>query len=429
MKAYPHNALLVSLLWILSASGPSLPGADWPQFRGPNFNGSSGARNLPETWSVTENVVWRTKLPGPGSGAPAIVGDIVYVSTFDRDSGQVAAMALGRKKGNVIWKVPVGEGVNSTRFGRENYMAESSPVASDQGAIFQFGTGDLMAFDQRGEIRWQRNLSHEYGRFVINFGYANSPLLFDGRLFVEILDRRKGLVLALDPDTGEYLWVAERWTDARAESREAYTTPFPFQNGGRVDLLVFGGDMLTAYDPATGRERWRWAEFNPFKRENFRVVSSPVAAGETVVVTAPQLNPMYGLELRDGKPEVKWIFEKPTPDVPTPAYYDGKLFVLAGRRNTLSCLNPQTGHLIWQGRLEKSSYLRASPTAADGKLFIISAEGEAFVVSAGDEFKILSRIEMGEYPCRAPIVAVDDRLYIRTGASLYCIGKSIEGGG
>ena len=409
---------------IVACSFYGIEAADWPQFRGPDFNGSTNETDLPVNWSTTENVLWKTPLPGPSSATPAVVGEFIFITALDRTSSEISAMALDRKGGKVLWNIPIGYGELNQGYGRENFMTEPSAVSDGNKAIFLFGTGDLAAFDLNGRAIWHRNFQEEYGKFSINWGYASSPLLYENRLYVQVLHRNDAYVLCIDPATGENIWKIARRSDARAESREAYTTPLPLRNGQESLILILGGDHLTAHDPLSGLERWRWGTLNPNKRENFRAVASPVVGDGFVYINAPQLAPLYALRLGEEVPKLAWTFEHPTADIPTPVYYKDRLFLLAGKRKVITSLNPVTGKVIWQTPLEVRTFLRASPMAADGKIYCISADGEIVVLAATDELKILSRIEMGEYPCRSSIVASQGKLYIRTGENLYCIGRS-----
>ena len=416
------RALLITGLAAISTV--PLAATDWPQFRGPYFNGSTDETDLPASWSRSENIVWKTSLPGPSSATPSVVGELILVTAIDSDSSEISALALNRGTGEILWNVPIAYGELNQGYGRENFMTEPSAVSDGEKAIFLFGTGDLVAFDLAGKALWHRNFQAEYGPFRINWGYASSPLLYEGRLYVQVLHRHDGYLLCIDPETGRNLWKISRKTNARAESREAYTTPLPLGEREKTLILIFGGDYLTAHDPLSGTERWRWGGFNPKGRENFRAVASPVIGDAFIYLSAPQQNPLYALELRREAPRLAWTFDHPTADVATPVYYRDRLFLLAGRRKVLTSLHPKSGEVIWQTPLEVRTFLRASPMAADGKIYCISADGEVVVLSAADQLEILARIEMGEYPCRSSIVASRGRLYIRTGENLYCVGRS-----
>jgi outer membrane protein assembly factor BamB len=119
--------------------------------------------------------------------------------------------------------------------------------------------------------------------------------------------------------------------------------------------------------------------------------------------------------------QIAWRLTEFTPDVPTPLYCQNMLFVLDGNRQMMTCLDPNTGAKKWQGSLGVKEVFSASPTAADGKIYCISENGTAVVLSAGDEFKILSTITMGESPVMSSIAIAAGRLLIRTSRNLYCI--------
>jgi outer membrane protein assembly factor BamB len=119
--------------------------------------------------------------------------------------------------------------------------------------------------------------------------------------------------------------------------------------------------------------------------------------------------------------DLAWSTKEYAPDVCSPLVMDGKLFVLDGNRKVMTCFEPATGEIHWRGELGGRSAFQASPTGADGKIYCISMGGEVIVLSAGDEFKVLSRIEMGERECRSTISVADDQIFIRTAQNLYCI--------
>jgi outer membrane protein assembly factor BamB len=276
--------------------------------------------------------------------------------------------------------------------------------------------------------------------------YGSSPLLFEGRLYVQVLQRtpapgdypglagsegeRESYLLALDPKTGKTLWKHIRPSDARMESLESYGTPIPHFAGGKAQLLVVGGDCLTGHDPATGAELWRGYGLNRKRGEWMRIVPSPVSAGDLAIACGPKQEPLiaFRTDLKGDISEkgVAWIFdEKQTPDVCTPAYANGRLYVLNGDKQVLTCLEAKTGAKIWQGQLGHRTVIRSSPTVADGKVYTISEKGELVICAAdGPEFKILSTHTFeGADPTRSSVAVSDGQLFIRTAGALYCVGK------
>ncbi|HEV7868516.1 MAG TPA: PQQ-binding-like beta-propeller repeat protein, partial [Chthoniobacteraceae bacterium] len=218
----PRILLLAALAFALPAQAEN-----WPQWRGPAFNGSSSERGLPSTWSATEGVKWSVPMPGPSGATPAIWGDAVFVSTPDANKN-LQLMCLNRKDGSVRWQKQVGTG--DITKGKGN-MASPSPITDGKAVYALFGTGDLAALDFQGNVLWQRNLGNDYGKFSIMWIYGSSPLLYKDKLYLQVLQRtpvppdypnvndgkteRDSYLLCLDPATGKDLWRQVRPTDAK----------------------------------------------------------------------------------------------------------------------------------------------------------------------------------------------------------------------
>jgi outer membrane protein assembly factor BamB len=432
---------ILPTLACLSLTTFAIHAENWPEWRGPLLNGTSPETGLPTTWTK-ETVKWTAPMPGPSGGSPIVWGDTVFVVSPDTDANLIL-LALNRKDGKVRWQKQVGTG-NITK-GRAN-MASPSPVTDGKIVYVLFGTGDFAALDFNGKVIWSRNLSSEYGRLSFNWIYGSSPLLFQGKLYLQVLQRnpapadypgqaggdpaRESFLLCVDPATGKNIWKVTRTTTAHDESQESFATPVPsVGKDGKVQLLIMGGDCVSAHDPATGAELWRGYGLNPTQRGDMREVPSPVSADGLVVVAGPKKGPLLAFRT-DMKGDISqtgvaWRFdERHTPDVCTPVYYKGKLFVLDGDSHTLSALDPKTGAKIWQGEIPTRAVVRSSPVAADGKLYFIDEKNNVFVVGAGDKFEILGNIAMGDSEgTRATIAISSGDLFIRTPQAVYCVGK------
>lgn len=435
MKKRTTTISALALAAALLAAGAA--GAEnWPNWRGPHYNGSAEADNLPAQWSKTENVVWKTAMPGESAATPAVWNEWVFVSSLDERTGELLAMGLDRKTGEIKWTNKVG--IDFGNWRRQN-KASPSPVTDGERVIFLYGTGDLCSFTLAGEEQWKRNLQEEMGEFNVQFGYAASPLLHDGKLYVVVMQRdvppgedgkpKDSFLLAIDPATGKDLWKRVRPSDARRESLEAYTTPIPATLDGKEQIVLFGADYATGHDPDSGEELWRWGGYNPRKITHYRIVPSAVAGGGHVYVAGPKREPLFalktGLKGTVGDEAVAWKFTGFPPDVCVPLFMDGRLFVFDGDRYVMTCLNPETGETVWQGSTGGDTVYRASPTGGDGKIYVMNEAGLVVVLdAAGDEYKELFRIEMGESPSRASIAISDNQLFIRTAENLYCIANS-----
>lgn len=444
--------LLVLLAGILCTSFAH--SAQWAQWRGPNFDGSTTETGLPERFGKTDNLVWSAPLPGPSGATPVVWGDHVFVASTDEAAKACVAIAFDRKTGKELWRVKVAEGIGQDR---SSTFSNSSPLTDGQRVWFFFARGDLVCFDFAGEEIWRRNIEKDYGQFAFQWTFGSSPLLHDGRLYLEVLQRNvpvhgrgqqngESYLLALNPVTGKELWKTVRPSEAREESLESYSTPMPITHAGRTELLITGGDCITGHDPATGKELWRWGTWNPTRIGHWRLVPSATAGAGLVLACGPKGAPIYAAPLggkgslstaslawqthvqstEDESKAARSLNNRDiTSDVPTPLFYQGRFYILNGTQKSLFCMEP-SGKVAWSGSLKGNGIFQSSPTAGDGKIYVMNFAGEVFVVQAGgDEFKLLHTADMGDNDnmLRASIPISQGQLFIRTGKALYCVGK------
>lgn len=415
-------------------AGPAF-GTDWPQWRGPFFNGATDEQNLPASWSLTQGSAWVSPLPGPSGATPVISRGRVFVTSTVRGSGDFVALCLDAATGKQLWQKQVGS--NSRRLPRNN-MASPSPAADGSRVFFLYGDGTLVGFDCEGQELWRRDIEKEYGNLALQFGYSSSPLLYEGKLFVVAVRRDKpyrdppaagpldSFIAALDPATGQTLWKHPRRTDAFDEGMETYSTPIPFVRDGKASLLMTGGDFITAHDLATGQELWRFEYWRDKVRDS-RIIPTLVTGAGLIFGTRHKHKGVFALEPpgADRAGRILWEFDEAAPDCSTPLFYQGRLYVFdgLGGGRVVTCLDPKTGAKFWQGKLGGGSWW-ASLTAGDGKLYGISEAGEAVVLRAGgDKFEVLARTAMGGRPTQSSLAIANGHLFIRTAENLYCIGK------
>ncbi len=423
---------------------------DWPHWRGPFFNGSTDETNLPSQWSVApddvevENIRWTADLPGPGAATPIICQDRVFISSTEPDRDQLVALCLDRLTGRQLWRHDIATPMRRPRDSRSTYSAPS-PVTDGQVVIFFYGSGKLTAFDFDGKEKWQRDIEQDNGPFAFQWTFSSTPLLHAGKLYLQVLQRdvpvgpyglsdqkNESYLLAMDPATGKTLWRHERPSDAYMESREAFSSPIPFQHQGRPEILVVGGDCLTGHDPESGAELWRWGTWNPERIGHWRLVPSPVAGGDVVLACGPKGSPIYavraGLHGTLDDSALAWVSKETreiSADVPTPAFYQGDFFVLNDGRTCLSRVEPATGKAKWTVALPRGDKFEASPLAADGKIYVVNFAGLVVIVDA-EQGTIINQIPMAERaesPIRSTIAAAHGNLFVRTNDKLYCVGK------
>lgn len=420
-------------------------GENWPQWRGPFSNGSTSETGLPEACDAGK-AKWVTPLPGASHATPVVWNGRVFVTSTDPASRGLLGICVNSQDGKILWQKRLGNEIKAP----QNNGATPSPVTDGKRVGFLFGSGDLAALDMDGNLLWSQNLVKEYGNLCTKFGYSSSPLLWNGTLYVQMLRRSKpysgaagtqqpldSLIVAIDFSTGKTLWKHIRKTDAVDESCEAYTSPVPFENPTRKELLVQGGDCISGHDPATGDEFWR-LEYNPQRETLWRLIPSPVTLGDLIVATKPRGGPLLALK-GGGKgalDALTWTYAERMSDSGTPLVYQGLLYVLQSDKNDpwakginsspgifLIVIDPATGKEAGRCQIAKGGAWRTSPTGADGKIYVMSEEGEVVVVAAGAKGQILSRADYADGPACASIVAANTCLFIRTASKLTCIGK------
>jgi len=415
-------ALLVCAPWLLPV--PAAAG-DWPHWRGPGADGTSPETGLPTTWSPTSNVLWKLPLPGVSGSTPVVWGDRIFLNVADGE--KLAIWAVDRKGGKVLWERSLSAGNEAKRKGN---LSAPSPVTDGQTVWTLTGTGIVAAFSFDGEPLWSRDLQADYGKFGILHGYSSSPLLFGNLLIVQVLHGFStddpSYVLAVDPATGETRWRVTRPTDAPREAPDAYTTPALLALEGRTELVISGADYVTGHDLATGREIWRLGGLNPEKQPMYRVVASPVIAGELIVVPT-RVKPLQVFRVgKEGAPEKVWSTDD-GPDVPTPTT-DGKYLYILNDRGILWCLELATGKAIWGPERIKPGSYSASPLLAEGRLYATSETGWTTVLAAGPKFEVLAENNMDENTL-ASLAAASGQLFLRTAEHLWCLEGAKGGGG
>jgi outer membrane protein assembly factor BamB len=440
-----RNRLAIALTAVLIIAVPAGLAANWPQWRGPNSNGSTtGARDLPVTWSPTENVLWRTKLPSWSAATPIIWEDTVFVTSAEagfttlrgRDGGgrgaagdlgpdKIFLLALNRKDGSIRWQREIDSG--NELFRKQN-SASPSAITDGKHVWIMTGHGKFTCFTMDGKEVWKRDIQADYGRFGLNHGYASTPLMHGDRLYVQVLHGMKtddpSYVFAAEKSTGKTIWKVERPTDAQRESPDNYATPQLVTVDGKLQLVISGADYVTGHDLGTGKELWRIGGFNPTNNPANRTIASSLVIGGYVFTPSTRGRPFIAFRAGGsgditGKNEL-WTNELGA-DVPTPTT-DGKYIYVLNDRGFLNCLEPESGKVIYEGqRIELGTY-SSSPLLADGKIYSTSEEGTTTVVKAGPQFEILGVSKLNDHTLASP-VAVDNQIFLRTDEYLYCFQK------
>ena len=399
--------------------------ADWGNWRGPNHDGISMARNLPDTWSETENVLWKLALPAAGSSTPAIMGDKILLTVEVEGSVQLLCISTSGKE---IWRRKVCDAKGGQKNG-EKTNASPSPCADENSIFIMTGTGEVVSFDHSGKEKWRFNAQERYGRFKLGFGFHSTPVLHEGRLFLQLINTAYQIVVCIDGLSGKELWKVDRPSDGVAECFHSYASPTAHRYGDVNVVITHGHDYTIGHDPKTGRELWRIGDLNPKDKYNrtLRFVASPVAHKGLVVAPSAKNRGVAGVMIKAARgligPGAKgeaWRIEKGTPDVPSPLVYNNHVY-LCRENGTAICLDARSGEQYYHERVYAQTY-RASPVAANGRIIFTARDGTFSVIKAGPTLEILAKNKLDDQFTASPAIN-NNRIYLRGYQSLYCIGK------
>jgi outer membrane protein assembly factor BamB len=406
---------------IPSATRPN--DADWPRFRGPTGMGSSDATGLPVTWSDTENVIWKTPLPGPGASSPVVFGDRIYLTCYtgyfvpDRPGGSLEDLqrhliALRQDDGQILWDRAVPAKLPEEERIRDHGYAANTPAVDIERAYVFFGKTGVLAFDRDGKQLWQADV----GTNTSGWGTAASPVLYQDLVLINASVESESLV-ALDRRTGEEKWRA-------GGIREAWNTPLVVTtDSGAEEVVVATHGKVLAFDPGSGESLWSCDT-----DITWYMVPSAVAA-DGVVYCLGGRSGTAGLAVRaGGRGDVTathrlWT-SKSGSNVTSPVYYDGHLYWMHEKLGIAYCARPDTGELLYEQRVDRAGQIYASALLADGRIYYLDRGGATFVLAARPQFELLATNQLrdgGQFNGSPAVTG--NRILVRSDKYLYCLGQ------
>ncbi|HRQ88104.1 MAG TPA: PQQ-binding-like beta-propeller repeat protein [Bacteroidia bacterium] len=411
--------LAIALL-VLAAFVPS-EAQEWTRFRGPDGTGLGRMTGLKSQLSEAD-YAWSVKLDGIGHSSPVLWGEKLFLTLAAADGTQRRVECYDAASGAKLWtwEAPL-ETLHLHKF---NTFASASPTVDADQVYVAWASGtrtEAVALDHAGKVVWQR----DWPEFTSDHGFGASPILVEGTLVLhtDSVEKKKSLVIGLDPATGKSLWEVERVTEGAEEKHlTAYNTPVAMTIEGRTMVVVLQtNDGWKGLDPKTGEVLWGFdGEYTQRSVGSIASGGGPVFAsfgsgsqGSQATALRPKAH---------GDPEVAYSLGKADGlgYVPTPLFYEGRLYLMVDS-GILTCLDAATGKRIYRERVGGNFF--ASPIVADGKILALSREGELVALKPGDTFEILGRSKFGDGASATPAVA-NNRLYLRTDTDLICVPGS-----
>lgn len=467
--------LLTSLVPVTAILGAA-PG-NWPAFRGANSSGVAEAAHPPVKISPTDGVLWSAEIPWSPS-SPCVWGDRIFLTTFH--DGKLETRAHSATDGKLLWAKTVTPPKLEEFHATEGSPAASTPATDGKIVVSYFGSFGLVAHDFAGKQLWQHPLP--VADTMGNFGSGTSPVIVGDRVILNRDLATGSHILALNLKTGKKVWDTPR-----PDSVTSYGSPIVWSHDGLTEIVMAGSLSMKAYDPKTGVERWVqrglasytcttpvvgdgllfYAGWSPGKadspfpswestaeqqdkngdgkielsefagggeawfkaqdvdrdgfltRQDWDAIGSGMKKGENVVVA---IKP--GAKGEAGESQVAWKFTKGLPYVPSPLYYQGRVYLIRDG-GMMSSFDAKTGQPFYsQERIGVTGSYYSSPVAADGRIYVSSLDGKLSVIKAGGEKpEVLHSADFGERISATPAL-VDDRLYLRTKSKLFAFGNA-----
>jgi len=386
-----------------------------------NRDGVASAEQTPPTsWSESENVVWKTPVPGRGHASPTVVGDFVYLPTADERQQIQSVLCFQRATGKLVWKTDVHVGKLEQKSNKKASQASGS-IASDghrlyvnflnQGAVF------TTALDLKGKPVWQTRISD----YVTHHGYGSSPAIFEDLVIVTADNKGGGAIAGLNRDTGKVAWKHPR------PEKPNYPSPIVLHVAGRDQLLVTGCDLVSSFDPRTGKKLW---EFDGATTE---CVTSTVTDGARIFTSGGYPKNHLAAMEADGSGKIAW--ENPVRVyVPSLLMHDGHLYGVTDA-GVAMCWDPGTGETLWKSRL--AGAFTSSPVLVGNLIYATNETGETFVFQASpSDFKGVAENQLGNEVYATPAICGNEIFtrvaFHRDGRReemLYCLGSRSIGQG
>ncbi|HLY12444.1 MAG TPA: PQQ-binding-like beta-propeller repeat protein [Planctomycetota bacterium] len=409
--------LLALVVMAASAPGQDDPLAgvsqDWPCWRGPHRDGSAGDGPPPPlAWGADENVIWKAPVPGRGHGSPAVAGDRVYLAACDETSGAQSLLCFDRATGRPRWETQV-HASGAMRKNAKSTGASTTPSCDGERVYITFANGDAAtatALSLDGKILWQTTFSD----YVIHQGYGSSPALYRSLVLVSADHRGGGAVAALDRKSGAVVWRHER------PKAPNYSSPVIVRADGRDQLILTGCDLVSSYDPLTGKVLWETAGATT------ECVTSTVTDGTHVFSSGGYPRNHLAAVTADGTGTIAWE-TKDRVYVPSLVIRQGHLYGVLDA-GTAVCWAADTGKELWKARL--GGTFSSSPVLVGDRVYATNEAGETTVFGARPEqFTKLGAGKLGDEAFATPAVC-GGRLYLRVAVKqdgrrqelLVCVG-------
>ncbi len=441
-----RRALFVSVLLLPIVATNANAQNHWPQFRGAQSLGVADGASLPDRWTATENIAWKTDIRGRGWSSPIVWENRIFVTSVvnlgdepeakkglyfggeqkepPKSEHQWNVACLDLSSGKLLWEKTAHQGLPAAPIHVKNSYASETPVTDGERVYAYFGNVGVFCYDFDGNLVWEKRLDPHKTRY--GWGTAASPTLYDGRLYVVNDNEEDSYLLALDAQTGEQIFRVER------DEKSNWATPYVWQNSQRTELVVPGTGKIRSYD-LEGRPLWELGGMSsitialPYARGDMLYVSSGYVLDKQKPIYAIRPGASGDISLDDGATSndyIAWCQKMGGPYNPSSLLYGDTIYVLYDQ-GFFAAFDAQTGEEVYpKKRIPDGKAFTASPWAYQGKIFCLNEDGVTFVIAAGNEFEILHTNPLADDDMgMATPAIVGNKLLLRTSKRLYCIAN------
>ena len=445
-----RNRMCILLVIVCLVTSNLSAAQNWPSFRGASASGVMEGHKTPTKWDArkSENILWKTAIPGLGHSCPVVWDDHIFVTTAvqaqgqsslkvgmygdvkpvdEKDSFSWRIYCIDRKSGGVLWERQSFRGKPKVKRHPKSSHANSTPCTDGNHIVAFFGSEGMYCYDMEGNLVWNKDLGvldwGFYRSLSAQWGGGSSPVIHKQMIILQCDVQKDSFLAAFNLKDGTTLWKTPR------DEVPTWGTPTVYEAKEHSQIIVNGYKHIGGYDIKTGKEIWK------MKGGGDIPAPTPVVADGLIYITNAhgRMSPIYAVRVsatgdvslaknETSNKHVAWSYTRGGNYMPTPIAYKDYIY-FGSDRGKLSCYEPESGQLKYSEKLSsKTTAFSASPVASDGKIYFTAENGEIYVVQAGPEFQLLAVNKMDE-TCMATPAISQGTLFFRTRHHLVAVAE------
>lgn len=476
----PRAVHLLAKVAALLAISTSAAAADtWPSFRR-DGSGTVEAKNVPLHWSPEQGIAWRSEIAGYGQSAPVVWNNTVYVTSSDGPFQERCFVhAFDLRSGQRRWVAEIAATTKVENYFRNSRAAPTCVVDANRVVSF-FASGDVTAISHQGETLWTVPLFQKFGEVDNERGTASSPAQNDDLVFLVVDHGGPSYIVAIRKRDGQIAWKTDRGTRV-----PSWSSPLVVQHKDREMVVISSSDTVDAYDTGSGQPLWQVEHLQgnhipsaTIAGDRLFVGSTEMYGGTADAAEAAGSNCRIDLQTESGVPSytVRWGADRANSYYSTPLAFAGYVYYV-NKAGVLYCVDQQTGKQVFAKRIGNPCWASAIGVETEtGELLVyfVLKNGFTIILRPGESYDQVARNQLWDreqmvaaaeaaeqlrdknavppdqaQPKQGPekvfagmpetalhqmfsygdptayaAVIVDDRLLVRTGQHLYCIGTA-----